>query len=46
MKEVVYCETEKEWEFVNSKLPEQYKLSNECFNKYLYRYKTTSGGGR
>jgi len=38
-KEVVYCETLEQWEFVNSKLDIEIRLSNEYFIKYNYKYK-------
>lgn len=38
-KEVVYCETEEEWIFVNSKLEESIRLPDSYFKQYGVKYK-------
>lgn len=43
-KEVVFCETLEQWEFVNSKLPDDVKLSDDYFIAYKYRYKNLGEG--
>ena len=47
-KEVVYCETQEQWNMVNDSLPEDIRLLHKSFENYKFRCKDlwTSSGTR